>query len=107
MPRSLPLEQLGTTARERSLLGRLGVVLAALVIGGGTGISVYAWAATRIGAVDTKIETHLAEMRAARPLMDAYVLEERAARCSMARNLYALCRSSRIACEPVEARCER
>lgn len=105
MVTTLPLEDLGATPRERRLLGRLGLILAAVVLGAGSGISVYAWASTRINAVDAKIEGHLGEVRALRPQMDEYVKEERAARCSIAVNVYALCVRTGVRCAPVEARC--
>jgi len=65
----LPLEELGETARERLLLGRLGLVIAAIVMGAGSGWAVHAWADTRIGAVEARLKAHLEEMERLRPEM--------------------------------------
>ena len=101
----LPLEELGATPRERRLLARVGVVVSALMIGAGVGVSAYVWADSRISGAEVGLSAHLQEMKALRPRMDEYVREERAARCSMARNIYALCRQTAIVCEPVSASC--
>jgi len=111
----LPLEDLGTTPRERQLLRRVGLLGVALVAGISLGVGTMAWGSARVAVVDAKvavvdakIQGHLDEMKGTRALMEAYVNEERAARCAMGRNVYALCRASpRVACEPVEARCEQ
>jgi hypothetical protein len=72
----LPLEDLGETPRERKLLGRVGAVIAALVIGAGSGVAVVAWAGAREGRIEAQIKalelgmtTHLAEVKAKVPTM--------------------------------------
>lgn len=110
----LPLQELGSSPRERRLLARLGVVLAAVVVGAGAGVSTYAWADLklvraneRISELDMRLSQHLTEMVATRVRMDEYVREERAARCSIARNVYALCQRTAVVCEPVGAQCTK
>lgn len=57
--------------------------------------------------IDQGLKTHLRDLDGKRREMDDYVFEERSARCSIARNVYELCASTGVRCEPVEARCER
>lgn len=90
----LPLEELGSTPRERRLLRRVGVVLAAAIIVGGTAIRVYSWADARLDDV----ESDAAQLK-------RYVAEERRARCSIAENVYTLCLMARATCKPVSADC--
>lgn len=114
MSPGLPLEELGATPGERRLLRRVGLVVAALLVGIGIGFASRAWptarevadVSARVVTVEAGLSSHLAEMSALRPQMMSYVREERAARCSTARNIYALCRQTGVVCEPVSASCE-
>lgn len=112
MSPNIPLEELGSTPGEKRLLRRVGLVATAIVLGAVLGVGAYAWAGTQIGtmnnritAVDAAVAQHLNEMRILRPQMDAYVREEREARCSMALNVYKLCRRTSTDCLPVSASC--
>lgn len=91
MSPGLPLEDLGETPREKRLLGRIGVVVAALLVGAGAGASAAAWASTRSTAarveeVDTRVDAvtaslaeHLTDTKAKRPQMEAFVSDMKAA----------------------------
>lgn len=53
-------------------------------------------------ALERRLDNHINETE---PAMAAFVREEREARCSIARNVYALCLRTAVACEPVSATC--
>lgn len=97
----LPLEDLGSTAAEKTLLRRVGLLVAALVVGATAGIATHTWANAKVAelgdrvdatekradAIEKRLDLHLTQTEALRPIMLGYRDEERAARDAMNKKL--------------------